>query len=428
VFTAASGLLAAPVIAMMSVLQAASDRGRFRHAVINTGIGLGVFAIGYVVASPPLAHHMVYQVKTATEFFTALGRSLAWPRVGRPELAVLGWLPMVLVAAGVLRRRLQSTELERFTLGVGAWVALHAVALAYGRGAGGAMPATRYMDFLSLGFVANAMALTCVLDRLTPSTIRRRVVAGALAAWLLFGLVGLNGLVRQSFLDLDAWKQAFAGQALHVRRFVLTDDTSVILGKAPIREIPYPDANVLLPRLQDPYIRRILPAAVRAPILVTPGTITENSFVRDGVFEVAAKDPLRPSWGSFSSLANRAQGRFESEPIESCTVGGALKFEVAGHLGFDDHTLAVRDVRSGRETRVVRRGSTHDGWGTATVACPSGPFTIVATDDSRWSWFAFRPPVEVGTASMWSERLIDAAWPIFLSGLIFMAAVARWTR
>ena len=134
-----------------------------------------------------------------------------------------------------------------------------------------------------------------------------------------------------------------------------------------------------------------------------------------------------PSWGSFSSLANAAQGRFESEPIASCAVGGALRFDVAGHLGFDDHLLAVRDAKTGRETAAVRHGSVREGWSAATVRCPDGPFTIVAADNSRWSWFAFRPPVEIGSASLAAERIIDAAWPLLLTGLILAGVAARWT-
>lgn len=428
IFTAASGLLAAVAIGAISTLRVLGERSRLREQSINVAIGLVLFGVGYAVSSPPLPGHEVLRVRTVSELFTAAGRSLAWPWIFRPGLAVIGWLPMILVTGGILRRRFQSTALERFTLALGGWVAMHAVALAYGRGAGGGIPATRYMDFLSLGFVANAMALTCLLDRVPEGTKRRTAVATALAAWLIFSIAGLNGLVRESSLvDLSAWRQFFASHTELVRRFVIGGDRSSIAGKAPMQQLPYPDADLLLMRLQDPYIRRILPAAVRAPIRVAPAMITENSFALDATYDVAARDPLVPSWGSYSARANAAEGRFESEPIAPCTAGRVLRFDVAGHLGFDDHLLAVRDVRTGREDPAVRSGPVRNGWSTATVACPEGPFTIVAVDHSRWSWFAFRPPVEIGTASIAAERVIDAAWPLLLAGVILLGVAARWT-
>ena len=183
----------------------------------------------------------------------------------------------------------------------------------------------------------------------------------------------------------------------------------------------------ILTLLEDPSIRRVLPAAVRPPLQARFSIHADQPFVPDGVYGALPRDPLRPAWGSFSREGNAAVGRFESDPIDGCALGGALQFDVAGHLGFDDHRLAVRDVRTGRETAAVRWGPVRNGWSTATVPCPDGAFTIVAVDNSRWSWFAFRPPVEVGSASVAAERLIDAGWPMLLTGLLLLGLAARWT-
>jgi hypothetical protein len=428
IFTAASGFLAPITIGVISVMQAATDRSRARSAAVNLVIAIAVFGAGYAVSAPPLPHHEVYRVRTAADFLTALGRSLAWPWVGRPEMALIGWLPLVLIGVTALWRRLETTGLERFTIGIGVWVGLHAVALAYGRGAGGPMPAGRYMDFLSIGFLANAMALTTVLDRLPASSDFRRLATAAAAVWLLAGFAGLNSLVKQSIADLRVRQSFHDAHTANVRRYVLTSDATSLVGKTPMAEVPYPDPQRLTFLLEDPYIRRILPAAVRAPIDLERAETSSETFVRDGVYGAARlTDPLRPSWGSFAAGGNEAQGEFESLPIARCELGSRLRFEVAGHLGFDDHRLAVRTADGGRERQVGRRGPMLDGWSPATVACPDAPFTVTAADHSRWSWFAFRPPVEIGWASVAAEALIARAWELLLAALALLALAARWT-
>ena len=125
-FTAASGLLAPVAIGAMWTLQALDDRpGELRDAAINVALALGIFLVGYAVSSPPLPHHEVYRVKSAVELAIALGRSLAWPRIDRPVLAIVAWLPLALVCLTAAWRRFQTTALERFTIALWSlgWVA-----------------------------------------------------------------------------------------------------------------------------------------------------------------------------------------------------------------------------------------------------------------------------------------------------------------
>ena len=88
------------------------------------------------------------------------------------------WLPLGIVMVKMVFHRGKTTALERFAIGLGVWVVLHAGALAYGRGAGGARPETRYMDFLSMGVVANSMALVAMLDGGRADAMRRDVSCG----------------------------------------------------------------------------------------------------------------------------------------------------------------------------------------------------------------------------------------------------------
>ena len=80
----------------------------------------------------------------------------------RPSAAV--WLPLVALAVVVVVHRFRSSTFERLVLGLGSWVMLQAAAVAYPRGASGAVPASRYLDSLSFGLVVNTMALLFLLD------------------------------------------------------------------------------------------------------------------------------------------------------------------------------------------------------------------------------------------------------------------------
>ena len=427
-FSAASGFVVCLAIAGVVALKLASDRGGWREAVVNLGAAALVLALGFAVASPPLAHHAYLRARNTADFVGALMQNLSWPWIDIPRLAFLTWLPVgVLVSAAALRRA-KTTELERLVVGLSLWVGIQAAALAYGRGAGAALPATRYLDVLSLAFIANVMALVAMLDGARPGTLGRRVAHGAVVCWLLFAAVGVDRLTSNSLLNLAAWRQYFAAHAVNVRRFLSTGDVAEFTSKRPLVELPYPDPNRLATQLQDPYIRAILPAAVRLPLRVEPRVITNDAFVTDTPFAGnIPRDPLARSWWSLSEEARKAKGHFESQSM-ACQVGGRLKFEVAGYLGWEGQYLAVRNLRTGRDQAVMPARLARERWAEVVVPCPRDPFEIVAIDDTDSSWFAFREPVEIGRPSVAAEALIRnsrAPFIVLLAGAVLGIAV-RW--
>ena len=163
-FTAASGVLIPVAIVSIVALKVANEPRAWRDSAANVATAGLVLAGGAAIASPPLAQHEPLRAHSITELGIALARALSWPWVDRPELMFVMWLPLGVLTLVLILRRGKTTELERLVVGLAVWVAFHAGAVAYGRGAGGATPATRYMDFLSLGFVANGMALLAALD------------------------------------------------------------------------------------------------------------------------------------------------------------------------------------------------------------------------------------------------------------------------
>jgi hypothetical protein len=193
-FTAASGFVVSLAIAGVAALKLASDRGGWRNAVANGGAAALVLALGIAVASPPLAGHAYLKARTTADFLGALMKNLAWPWTDMPRLVFITWLPVGALVAAAARRRAKTTELERLVVGLSLWVVLQAAGLAYGRGAGAAPPVTRYLDMLSLGLLANVMALVALRDRSFPGTLGRRVAHGLLVCWLLFAAVGVDRL------------------------------------------------------------------------------------------------------------------------------------------------------------------------------------------------------------------------------------------
>jgi len=164
---------------------------------------------------------------------------------------------------------------------------------------------------------------------------------------------------------------------------------------------------------------------------VEPRVRTNGAFVLDGEGPYAGsipRDPLQRAWWSLSEEGRRAQGRFESQPL-ACQLGGRLKFEVSGYLGWEHQYLAVKDLRTGRDLPVSPSQIAQESWTEVTVPCPPGPFEIVAIDGTDSSWFGFREPIEIGWASVVAESLIQNSQEtlvVLLAAAVLMLAI-RWT-
>jgi hypothetical protein len=426
--TAAGGLLTPLAIAGVTIWTIAKNRQKWPDALVNFGAAAVVLALGVSLMSPPLEYHAALKAQSATAFRLAMAHNLAWPWIDQSLSSVVMWLPLTALLVTSLRRA-PTTRLEQVAVGLGLWVVLNAAALAYGRGAGGGLPANRYLDFLSVGFLANLSALVSFLERARPSTFIRRLTIGTLVGWLLFAMVGLDRLVGRSMSDLSISRLYAANHTSNVKRFMMTGDLEKLLSLPAQVELPYPDANRLATLLQDSYIRRILPAAVRQPLRVEPRAVTDHGFVLDGPFiDSLPRDPLQRAWLSLSAQGRKARGRFESQPLR-CEAQRRLRFQVSGYLGWENQYLAIRELRTGREVAITPSRLAREDWKEVIVPCPPGPFEIVAVDDTDGSWFGFREPVEVGWASAAAESLISHSrvWFIVLLTVAVLGLVVRRT-
>ncbi len=352
---------------------------------------------------------------TFLAFKVAFARALAFPWVLAPRAAMILWLPLVGVGILVLVRRFRTGLFERYLLGLGAWVAVQSAAVAYSRGANGAVPASRYLDMLSLGFVVNTMALIALVALVHHPKWLRAVGWTAVAVWIGVGALGIEQLSdRIVSTDGQERRHWMRNYVRNVREFVLTDNLTPWLRKSGPQEIPYFSAGMLAGWLRDPAIRGILPSSLRAPLPVVAKPGTTPTFARSTV-----ATELVGGWDSYADGGAAAQGVFESDAL-TCTAFHRLRFETTGWPGSPGLRLALKEVQSGRETPVEPPMGSGSGWRSLHVACPDGPFTIVAHDSSATASFGFRPPTEIAWGSAVAETLIQrASW---ISGLA--AAVA----
>jgi hypothetical protein len=407
IFTAASGPLVSVAIAGIALVRLLNRPKDWREPALNLIAAGLILSVGLVVASPPLAHHAGLQPATFAAYTAALGRNLSWPWVEDSQFAVVMWVPFIGMFVSFAFRRAGVTPLERMALGLGLWVLLHAGAIAYARGAQAQVPASRYMDFFSLGVLVNTAAFVALRSRVRGLEVGRHVATAAIASWVLFAAVGLDEVTRNRLAESNRSLNQWTAHETNVRQFILVDDVDAFASKEAPREIPFPDPRFLANAwLRHPYVRRILPARVRHPVRIEPSSLTNNGFAQGGVYWRVSYDPRRPAWGSFTDLGHAAVGRFESEPITGCRNMGNLRFEVAGYLGQPGHYLAVQELESGRESEVRPDRVPQVGWAEAFVDCPNRQFKVVAVDQNPESWFAFRSPVEIGWASEAAELLI----------------------
>jgi hypothetical protein len=425
-FTFASGIFVPVAIMAIALLKIIADRQGWRDFAANAVLAAGLAVSGLAMMSSPIAHHAPLKARTIAEFAGSLGHNLSWPWIHYRWLSVAMWLPVTALLVAAIWRRGKTTTLERLVVGLACWVVLSAAAIAYGRGAGAAIPATRYMDYLSLGLLANTMALVAAVERAGAGQAIRRVALAGLAGWLIWVSVGVDQLSRRSLDELMVWRGFFANHVVNLRRATASGDFAPLMLQAPLSGLPYPDPARLTTLLQDAYIRQILPAVVRAPARVEPQVATNGAFVLQGPGLSVPHDPVARAWWSLSGEGRKTVGRLESEPM-ACGSGPRLRFQVAGYLGWPGQYLAVRELSTGRELPVQPDQLARDRWQDVVVSCPAGPFAVIAVDDSPDSWFGFREPVEIGRASVAIESMIANSREMLLVALALAVLAVRWT-
>jgi len=413
-FSMASRFLAAIVVLALIGMRYVRKRSWTAEQTVTAFVAVAILAAAFFLHREfPL--HAPLKAVSPLVWANVFGRALAWPFCDHAVAALLMFAPLGWLGLRYLKqRRIDGLEDERrrhqieLLLAVGIWVILQAAAIAYGRGGDGTEEiASRYMDILALGALANAGAVVMLLNTLPRR--KRLVLPGYL--WLVAVAAGA-GVVSYEQVSRQAGRPAHLRlEVQNVRGYVATGDRKYLEGDPP-PPIPYPDPSRLAELLDDPTIREILPAAVRPALRVEAEANQEGAFILGGLLPAIVNEPNERSWGSYSARGVEARGTMESNIFAPRFP--YLQVELAGYLR-EGMTLDFQSATGEKQIRFSSATRINTSWRSGFIAVPSSQVKIVARDENSSDWFAFREPREVARFSYYAERL--AAKGVFLCGL-----------
>lgn len=425
-FSVASGVFSALAVGIAIAGRAwasPSDRLTWLPGIISCA---AIAALGIWLMPDSPAEHAVLRARTIGEFATLVSSMLAWPFIEQRGMAMVMWAPLVAAIVSMLRQRRAPTALECTVLALTTWVGLHALAAGVTRANASPVPSARYMDILSLGFVANGVVAWLLMQTARGRVVRSVTVLGV-GAWALSAAIGLGGRMEIS-LARDAhtpkiWSDA---HAIGIRQYLMDGNGEAFRALKFPGQVPYSQPEVLASvYLDDPTLQRILPPSIRRPLPLRPAD-GASGFVPDGAYPTTPKDPQRPSWGSFSVLGNPGMGKFLSFPIR-CSAGGHLRIDVAGYLGYGGTDLRLVEVPTEAAHDVRAWSTAREEWLPTFVRCPAGPFHLAATDATPKWWFAVREPVEYGPLSRVADGTIRSHRVVLVVGIVLCwAAIRVW--
>jgi len=398
-FTMGSGLLAAVVVILVLAAEPPVRTAWRRHGATLAACAI-VFAIGWSFRVV-IDHRDPIQSSLVSDFIITLWRSLQWPAVWFPPLALLVWLPWGWLSWVQLRRPASVEPGGRIVFAVGLWVLAQFAATAYARGGGGQWPSSRYFDTVVIGLLVNALGL---LSTPAPAGVLGRLPWRRALVFLWAFVVVLGARQHISHVlneELPAEGQKLQLRAEHARDYIVTGDVNKLSG-----EIPYPERSTLISRLSHGEIRSILPAGVRHPLPLSGGAGVGASFVRGGIPPSVPPPGPYQVFGSFSAEGAAARGEWRSAPFVTATAGYWV-IPTAGGIGRPGLSLELVSAGSGEVlATIVPERLPGNGWRNAYVRAPSIPAVLLAHDSSTSEWMAFGAPVEIATGSFWALWLV----------------------
>ena len=433
-FSMASGFFGAVVVIGLLGVQYFRQERTLRSAWPTLAVCATITAIGWFTRRD-FAPHASLKAQNVHDFVFTIIRSLQWPAPMSAWFALILWLPWTWLVTRVVFAARPLTGTSRafgyFILGLGVWVWLQLVATGYARGAGGPPPASRYIDTLVFGLVANALALIWLATPALLAQPARRLLAVAAGAWVGIFVWGAQTELRQILIvELPPIRVYHDYCEINVRNYLYTGNETFLDHE----EIPYPGAVSFLQRISLPALRSRLPVTVRPPLKITTASSTFIPSDLKAIYPPApgltpSTPPLayRRTWGSYvADNATATDLEFTSAPLRA-PFGGYLKFEITGNVSAPGNYLQLRDAFTGETIATIQPNKVPGtSWRAAYVPAPSEKFVIAARAAKGASPFAFSEPVEMTTGSYWAWILnkngqliasIALALAILLGGL-----------
>jgi uncharacterized membrane protein len=415
----ASGFFATLVLLGLSAVRLIKRRTLSRDSMILIALCCAVAAVAVYYRTTVPAHAAI-RASSLRVWVNFFGCCLAWPFCTTSAACLIMYLPAGLLVARYLSKH--PTALcdtwegqAEALIGVSAWVILQAAAMAYLRGGGTIPPpVSRYMDILALGALANLLAILLLVKELPNGTAARQVGIVFATCWITALGAGAVFISQSELASRGARTQSLYAIEENVRAYVATGDRKHLEGNPP-PTIPYPRASRLAMLLDDPTIRSILPAVVRAPLRVGKASDTGNAFVPDGYAPPVHNWSYEQGWGSYSAQGVAARGSMQSQSIT--TRLHYLQFEITGYMR-KGLSLVLQSEKTGKKARVIPTNREDKNWRLAYVAVPGENIRILAEDDNAEEWFGFREPRELARFSYYADIFTRRGKSICFSGAI----------
>jgi hypothetical protein len=278
-FTIASGALAILAASGIVTIQLLIKERRGGREFLALGLLLVIAAI-MIACTPSVPHHQELKANGAMQFLFSLLKLASWPL---PAGIAIVQLPIAGLAYYCITRRIQRTNLCWSVLGIGAFVWLQMILLAYGRAGG--VTASRYLDMLSVSLALNFIAFLFLVRQIAQASTRR-IWTQLLITWTLAIGIGLAFATRDAMHGAAARGQLYQLELKNVDAYLAGD--RLALRDKPLFHIPYPNAEVLEHLLNDPMLVAILPREFRKNR--SPGSeIYDRLLLRGRFSEVALR-------------------------------------------------------------------------------------------------------------------------------------------
>lgn len=436
----ASGLLAPVVVLTLLTTMLGTRAISFRRAWPSLLGAASLATLGWL-ARHEVVGHASLKAASLHEFVLATARSLQWPVPGAPWFAFLVWAPWIALTIRLLRVRTKNLwQNEGWGLaGLGGWVILQAAAIAYGRGAGGAAPAVRYVDNLILGSLVQLLALMWLARQSAFKARHRGILVGFSVLWLAGFSYGLCTAARQALWSQLPQLAASRHAAILRTRAYLATGKRDYLDSA---DIPYPGIAAFVHRLAQPELAARMPMSVRPAIALetsaeSPGfvrstspleiTVDSRANHREPAIVKTSTPAFRHIWSR--SRAERPAAAWASKPVAPDPLGGYLVLAVTGVSRQDGTAIELHAAATGRLLAEVPLPAGPVGvWEQTIVPMPTVPFIVQACANSQAWEFAFSEPVAMSTFSYLAWRLVNHAGQIVGTGVALMILAAVSSR
>jgi hypothetical protein len=414
IFTVASGFFILLTLIVIKLYLIAIDTSNRRTHFPTLFVCIMITIISMMLLTE-VVRNVPLKANNVTELMLAFDKNLAWPWITHPFASLVLYLPFLAFVFRILWLRRKPSPAELFILVLGGWVILQAAGMAYARGIGGRLPASRYMDILALGFIVNLLAFYFIVQPWygLSHRIKSYLNTGA-CLWTLLVILGMGKLTI-----MDSWPQIqqrgllYAEQLKNSREFIRTGDLNVLQNK-PQLHVPYPVPERLAGLLANPQLRAILPHTLTVPTLLQSHQ-NDSTFVSNGFYPTTGKYQNETTLGSYNRRGNPNMGRFESLPIK--LNHSVMEIPVAGYLGEKGLTLQLVVEGEPKPIIITPPKLAREGWVSCYVRTPDKPFKLIAIDNRSDKWFAFAMPRSIGTLSFITLWILERGWILLLTGL-----------